>query len=166
MLTQLFYTGPSIEVLHERYAKGGVIDDRAPVRAGHEVRIDAPIQRVFDLLCDPSGWSEIEPDIHDVALDSPVVVDARFRWANGKARMSSRFAVLDPGREVTWTGTAPGGAKAVHRHLLEPDSGGGTRLRSEESIAGPLLVLLFPRRKLHAALVRWLGAVKTAAERR
>ena len=33
MLQQLFYRGPSIDVLHEEYAKKGRIDGEAPVRA-------------------------------------------------------------------------------------------------------------------------------------
>ena len=126
--------------------------------------VDAPPERVFALLRDPTGWPAIEPDIHGVTLDSAVRADGRFRWASGKARTTSRFAVLDPGREVTWTGTAAG-ARAIHRHVLEPADGGGTRLSSEESMAGPLLMLFFPRRKLHAALARWLDAIKSAAER-
>jgi hypothetical protein len=164
-VTALFTTGPSIERLHEQYAKRRRIDDRAPVRAVHEVEIAAPIRRVWDLLSDPRGWPDIDPGIHDVHLDSDVLTDASFLWSNGRVRLRSRFAVLDPDREITWTGTAPG-AKAVHRHLLEPIAGYGTRLRSEESMSGPLLAVLFPSRKLHAALVRWLDAVKATAEQR
>ena len=35
MLKQLFYSGPSIEVLQEEYAKKGRIDDKAAVKASH-----------------------------------------------------------------------------------------------------------------------------------
>jgi hypothetical protein len=49
MLTQLFYGGPSIEVVHEEYAKQGRIDANAPVRASQEVRIEAPAERVWEL---------------------------------------------------------------------------------------------------------------------
>ena len=45
MLKQLFYSGPSFEVLHEEYAKKGRIDEEAPVEASHEVRIEAPVER-------------------------------------------------------------------------------------------------------------------------
>lgn len=164
-MTTLFSSGPSMEMLHEQYAKRGRVDDRAPVRAAHQVQIGAPIGRVWDLLSDPRRWPDIDPAIHDVHLDSPPRADELFRWANGKVRMRSRFAVLDPDREVTWTGSATG-ARAVHRHLLDPVAGNGTRLRSEESLSGPMLALFFPSRKLHAALVFWLDAIKAAAEER
>jgi hypothetical protein len=49
MLTQLFYSGPSIEVLHEEYAKKGRIDVNAPVRASQEIRIEAPVERAWEL---------------------------------------------------------------------------------------------------------------------
>jgi hypothetical protein len=46
MLKQLFYRGPSINVLHEEYAKKGRIDARAPVGAARDIRIEAPAGKV------------------------------------------------------------------------------------------------------------------------
>jgi hypothetical protein len=43
MLKELFYSGPSIEVLHEEYAKRRRIDQAAPVKASGEIRIEAPV---------------------------------------------------------------------------------------------------------------------------
>ena len=166
MLKQLFYSGPSIGVLHEEYAKKGRIDEKAPITTAYEVRIETPVERVWELLSAPPDWETFEPDIHDVHLDSGVKADARFTWSNGKVRMESRFAVVDAAREITWTGVASG-AKAVHRHVLEPTGdGGATRLLCEESMAGPLLILFFNNAKLQAGLKKWLGALKTAAEER
>ena len=96
-------------------------------------------------------------------LDAGVRPDARFTWVNGRAHLQSRFAVVDVGRELTWTGTSLG-VKAVHRHVLEPRGDGTTRLFSEESMAGPLLVLFFSRAKLRAALEKWLRAIQTVAQ--
>src|SRR5215203_4782546 len=119
MLNRLFYSGPSIEVLHEEYARKGRIDEEARIKAFHEVRIEAPVERVWELLSDPPDWGTFDPDINDVHLDSGVKADARFTWRNGKARMKSRFAVVEGAREITWTGVAYG-AKVVHRHVLGP----------------------------------------------
>ena len=147
ILRRLFYGGPTIEVLHEEYAKKGRIDAEAPVKASHEVLIEAPVERVWWLLSDVAGWGTWYPDVHDVRLDSGVEADARFDWRNGKARIRSRFAVVDDEQEITWTGVSSG-AKAVHRHVLEPAGDGATRVFSEESMAGPLLVLFFDGAKL------------------
>jgi uncharacterized protein YndB with AHSA1/START domain len=163
-MNQLLYRGPSIEVLHQRYAKRERIDSRAPVTAAHEVEIHAPVQRVWDLLADPMAWPSFAPEVHGVHLDGPVAVDTRFTWANGRSRMKSRFAVVEPGREITWTGVSSG-FKAVHRHLLEATGDGATRVRSEESMAGPLLVLFYGSAKLQAGIEAWLAGLKRAAER-
>jgi uncharacterized protein YndB with AHSA1/START domain len=160
---QLLYRGPAIEALHQQYAKQGRIDQRAPVTTTYEVHINAPLQRVWDLLASPSGWPGFAPHIHDVHLDAPVTADTRFTWVNGRTRITSRFAVVDPGRELTWTGVSSG-FKVVHRHLLQATSDTATRVRCEESMAGPLLVLFYNSAKLQADLKTWLIALKTAAE--
>jgi len=58
------------------------------------------------------------------------------------------------------------GFKAVHRHLLEATGQGSTRVRCEESMAGPLLAVLYSSAKLKAGLEGWLNGLKAAAERR
>jgi hypothetical protein len=162
-MTKLLYTGPPLPVLHQEYAKKGRIDDEAPVTTTYEVDIDAPCERVWQLLANPLGWGTFDPAIHDVHIDGQVTADTSFTWANGRAQMKSRFAVVDPGRELTWTGSSMG-FKVVHRHLLSAARDGGTRVRCEESMAGPLLVLFYNQAKLHGALETWLTALKTAAE--
>ena len=56
------------------------------------------------------------------------------------------------------------GAKAVHRHDLKPAEGGATRVFSEESMGGPLLVLFYNSAKLGTDMEEWLSALKSAAE--
>jgi len=163
-MTKLFYAGPPLRVLHEEYAKNGRIDHEAPVTTTYEEDIRAPRERVWALLASPLGWETFDPAIHDVRLDGPVAAGTRFTWANGKARMKSRFAVVDPGRELTWTGASMG-FNVVHRHLLADAPGGSTRVRCEESMAGPLLTLIYGEAKLRTALETWLTALKSAAER-
>ena len=161
---RLFYTGPSTDVLYGDYARRGRIDDRAPISARCETIIDAPPERVWELLSQPQQWEQFASEVRDVRLDAGVVEGGRFAWRNGRAKLSSRFAVVDPGRELTWTGTALG-SQAVHRHLLTPTNNNQTRLASEESMAGPLLVLFFSSAKLHTSLNTWLAAITAAAQR-
>ena len=163
MLKQLFYSGPTIEVLHEEYAKRSRIDEAAPVKSSGEIRIEAPVERVWELLTDIRGWEDWAPDVHDVRLDSAMAVDSRFSWAIGRTRIKSVFAVVEPGRELTWTGAALW-TKAVDRHVLEPTDDGATRHYVEESLAGLLVPLLFSSAKLNAQHQRWLTAFKAAAE--
>ena len=159
----LLYRGPSLEVLHDEYARCRRIDPSAPIMAAHTVTIAAPVPLVWRVLAQPERWSEIDSAIHEVHLDGGVLEGARFTWRNGKTRLASRFAVVDHERELTWTGTALG-AKVVHRHVLRPTPDGGTELFTEESMAGPSLVLFFGSTKLYRALERWTSAITVAAE--
>jgi hypothetical protein len=54
---------------------------------------------------------------------------APMRWKLGGLTMRSTFAVVNPGRELTWTGRFLG-YKAVDQHLLEPAGNGRTTSRS------------------------------------
>ena len=162
-MRSLFYAGPSIARLHQDYAKQGRIDDRAPVTTTCEVVISAPVQRVWEMIASPAGWPAFDPAVHDVKLDGPAAVDAAFTWAKGRSHFRSRFAVLEPGREVTWTGTALW-LKVIHRHLLDATADGATRVRCEESMSGLMLGLFYTDAKLHADLLKWLTALKAGAE--
>ncbi|MEV4286168.1 hypothetical protein AB0K40_11760 [Nonomuraea bangladeshensis] len=90
-------------------------------------------------------------------------MDTPFTWVNGSIAITSRFAVVEPLRELTWTGSAMG-SRAAHRHLITTRQDGTTLLRTEESMAGTLLGLFYNSAELHAELTRWLGSIKTAAE--
>ncbi len=160
---KLFYRGPSVRVLHEQYAMQGRIDERAPVTSASELRIEAPAARVWQLLADPAGWPDVLPGRRVLRLDGGVTEGAEFSWAMGRNRISSRFAVVDPERELSWTGVAMG-VKAIDRQVLTPTPDGATILRLEESMAAPLLGLLFSADRLRAQHEQWLHAVKRAAE--
>jgi hypothetical protein len=162
-MSHLLYRGPSLQVLHEQYAKRGRIDERAVVTASQSVHIDAPPERVWQVLSRADAWPEVVAGISRVELPAGVAPDAFFTWVNGRSRIRSRFAVVEPLRELTWTGISSG-ARAVHRNRLSPLNHSRTQLRSEESMAGPLLTLFYNSDKLSAALEDWLLAVKAAAE--
>ena len=165
MSSRLLYRGPTLQTLHEQYAKQGRIDERAPVRAASSVNIDAAPELVWQVLSSVGDWPTVDPAISRVHLPTGVVADGAFTWTNGGARIRSRFAVVEHCQELTWTGVSFG-ARAVHRHLLHRIDDGTTRLTSQESMAGPLLSLFYPRTKLVHGLAAWLSAIKTAAEQR
>jgi len=164
-MSHLLYRGPALEVLHENYAKQGRIDDQAPVLARSCVDIDAPVTRVWEILGAVMDWPTVDAAISKVQLPAGVEVDAPFAWANAGARVKSRFAVVNRDSELTWTGVSFG-ARAVHRHILRATSGNGTRLESAESMAGPLLTMMYNSSKLNDGMTRWLTAIKAAAETR
>jgi len=103
---RLLYKGPSLDVLDEDYARRGRIDDVAPISARCETVVDAPVERVWDVLSHPERWEQFAPGIADVRLADGVVEGGCFTWRNGRTKLTSRFAVVRPGHELTWTGTA------------------------------------------------------------
>lgn len=161
---QVLRRGPSIEVLHQHYARASRIDEEATITARYELEIDAPVEQVWAQLGEPTGWGQWLPDVHDVRVESGVRPDGAFTWKNGKAGIRSRFAVVEPGRELTWSGVSLG-ARAVHRNVLEPLGPESTHVMSEESMSGPLLVLFLNQAKLEALLAAWLTALRAASLR-
>jgi hypothetical protein len=75
------------------------------------------------------------------------------------------FAVVEPERELTWTGVSLW-FKSVDVHVLEPTGDGGTRLFIAESLAGVLAPLVITGERLKAQHDRWLRAFRRAAEQR
>jgi ligand-binding SRPBCC domain-containing protein len=155
-------THPTIDRLHEDYAAQRRIDPSAPVTARRELVVDAPVEQVWALLADPRGWHDVDPKIHAVELDGDVAAGTRFTWRNGPVRLRSRFAVVDPLHELTWTGTALG-TRAVHRHVFTATTDGRTQLVTEESMDGLAAKLFFSSKKLGHDLEAWLTAIAKAA---
>ena len=163
MTANLFYTGPSLGTLHEEYAKKSRIDEQAPLTSEASITIGAPVPAVWAVLSDVARWPAWYPRFTVLELGD-VRPDAPMRWKLGGLTMRSTFAVVSPGRELTWSGRFLG-YKAVDQHLLEPAGNGGTTVTMRESLAGLLLPLLYRPSQLQAGHRQWLTALKTALER-
>lgn len=163
MFKRLFYGGPSFEVLHEEYAKQGQIDDRAPVKASSSIYIDAPVERVWELLINLPDWPALDSSIRDMQLEAGANVDARFNFRLNNFPIKAKFAVINPDRELHWTGASLW-FKAVDLHVLEPTHDGGTRLYIAESLAGVLAPLFMSSERLKVQHETWLTAFQRAAE--
>lgn len=161
-MTKLLYFGPSLKRLHETYAKQGTVDGEAPVYAAAELDVDAPLDRLWQVLSDVAQWPSWMPSVSSVRLDSAVRVDAGFSWVNSRVPLRSTFAVVEPMRELTWSGISMG-IKAVHRNTFQELPGGRVRVRTEESMAAPLLPLLFGSRQLRSSQVEMLASLQRAA---
>lgn len=57
MSTKLFYSGPSLAVLHEEYARNGRIDAAAQLTNSSDLVVDAPVGRVWEVIGDLRTWS-------------------------------------------------------------------------------------------------------------
>ncbi|GIH74440.1 SRPBCC domain-containing protein [Planobispora longispora] len=162
MASKLFYRGPSLTVLHDEYAVHGRLDRQAQLISSSSLVIGAPADRVWEIMADLATWPSWASKTEIVELGA-VRPGAPFRWRLNGVPLRSRFAVVAPGRELTWTGVFLA-YKAVDRHVLEPLEDGRTRVTVEESFAGPLASLVYSEDKLRANHERWLAELKAAAE--
>lgn len=161
-VAQLTYAGPDAETLHADYAARGRVDDLAPTQAAGEIVIEAAPERVWAVLAEVEGWPSIRADISDVRAEGPAAPGVRFTWQAGANRLTSRFAVVEPGRRLTYTSVAPG-TRVAHVYELAA-SGTGTSLRCRESLAAPILARFLSSAALQVGVDSWLAGVKTVAE--
>jgi uncharacterized protein YndB with AHSA1/START domain len=142
------------------------INRDAPATAEGELHIDADPPTVFAVISDIGQWPAWNPDVTSVTLQGPLQPGTLFRWKSGPSSLSSILQVVDPPREIAWTGTTMG-IKAVHVFRLQPTDG-GTLARSEESWEGLLASLLkgYSRKTLDKGIRRVLSHLKVEAERR
>ncbi len=141
------------------------INRDAPATAEGELHIDADPQTVFAVLAAIDQWSSWNPDVKSVTLQGPVQAGTTFRWKAGPSSITSTLQVVDPPRELAWTGSTMG-IKAVHVFRLQP-SEDGTLARSEESWEGLPARLLkgYSRRTLDNGIRSVLSYLKAEAER-
>ena len=67
----------------------------------------------------------------EINRNAPATATTEFRWKARPSSLTSTLQVVDPPREIAWSGTTMG-IKAVHVFRFQA-SDGGTLARSEES---------------------------------
>jgi hypothetical protein len=162
-IRRVLYHGPPLAVLHENYAKQRRTDDRAPITTSTTIAIAAPVDRVWSLLIDLAAWPKIDPSYRNIQLESTVTVDAHFRFVLNNFPIRARFAIVDPHRELTWTGLSLW-FKAVDIHRLQPAPDSTTRLTMAESLSGLLAHLFLNSAQLKAQHDKFLAGFKRLAE--
>jgi uncharacterized protein YndB with AHSA1/START domain len=141
------------------------IDPEAPVVSAHEIVIDAPIERVWDVLTAIDAWPAWNPDVKSVSIDGAVEQGSTFRWKAGPGTITSRIEHLERPHVIAWSGRTLG-IRAVHVWRLESREG-GTLARTEESYDGLVARLLRRslQKTLDSALADGAGYLKTEAEK-
>jgi len=106
------------------------IDRGAPATVEGEILVAAPPETVWAVIADLSGWPTWNSDVRSMTFQDPLEPGSTFRWKSGSASLVSTLRVVDPPREIGWTGVTMG-IKAVHVFRFEPNDG-GTLARSAE----------------------------------
>ena len=137
------------------------------------VRINAPLQVVWDVFSDIASWSQWNPVCRECRFEAGhmLVRGACISFSLNPMVLPIRIApevtYCEPGKKVVWKG-GRFGIHAEHEFLFE-EVDGGVVLRSTEFFKGPMLVfarLMFLPARLHALSLRLLDAIKARAESR
>ncbi|MEQ8470518.1 MAG: SRPBCC family protein [Marinoscillum sp.] len=143
-------------------AQEGKINPDASIRDSQSIIINASIEKVWNAIIDIKGWSEWNPDIKSVKIES-VEVGKSFSWNIGGTTINSTIRQIIPNELISWTGSAMG-IKAIHVWRLEEAEGNQTIVTTEESMQG-FFTLFFSHQKLHSSLLNWLDRLKQEAEK-
>ena len=140
------------------------VDATAPVLAHHEIDIRAPLETVWELHVDVSGWTRWNRDMTAAQLDGPFTPGTSFDWGSYGFPVTSTIYEVDAGHRILWGGTA-GGITGVHEWLFTPTQD-GVHVVTNESFAGEPVEAdaAGMQSLLDASLVAWLDSLKTAAE--
>jgi hypothetical protein len=112
-----------------------------------EIEIDAPPERVWQVLTDFDAYPEWNPFIRSIEGDPEVGSRLRVRIEPpGSRGMTFKPTVqaAEPARELRWLGRlfVPGLMDGEHRLALEPLDGGRSRFIQSERFSGVLVGLL------------------------
>jgi hypothetical protein len=142
------------------------VDRAARAYAKRSRLIAAPPDLVWSVLSDIPHWPDWNPGVRGMRVDGAVQRGTTFRWTGGGLPIRSRLELVQPCREIGWTGRAPG-IRARHAWYLSPERH-GTRVTTEEDFSG-LLARLMPRamkRTIDGVLEQGLAALETECLRR
>lgn len=148
----------------ENLARAGAIESDAPIKASLQIVVQAPVEKVWSVLTDVNGWPKWQSDIKEAQMIGPLESGTEFTWSSGGTRIQSKFALVEPYKEIAWTGTAFT-ATAVHVWKLEQMPGNKTLVKTEESMSGFLLTLFYSSKELQTIDQTWLDRLKREAER-
>ena len=146
-------------------ANAPTIREDAPVVSSAEIEIDAPIERVWEVLTAVERWPAWNPDVKSVSFVAPVAVGSTFRWKAGPGTIRSRVEHVDRPRLIAWSGQTLG-IQALHIWRLDGQNG-KTLVRTDESYDGLVARLLRRtlQKTLDAALADGARYLKAEAEK-
>ncbi|MFW5474679.1 SRPBCC family protein [Knoellia sp. CPCC 206450] len=135
-----------------------------------EIEIDAPPERVWDVMSDVERWPEWTDTVTAVTrLDAQALgLGSRVRVEQPKLPPTEYVVTeLDPGAGFTWVATGPG-VRTTARHRITA-AGSGSRVRLSVEQAGPVGVVMgrfFFRRLTDRYLATEAAGLKARCEGR
>jgi uncharacterized membrane protein len=142
----------------------------APVEQSTSIDVDAPVERVWEVLLEVERWPEWASTVTSVRRldDGPLAVGSRVRVEQPKIPPTEYVVTeLEPSRSFIWVATGPG-VRTIARHVLEDLGTGGTRVTLAVEQAGPVGTVMgrFYRRLTDRYLTAEAEGIKARSEGR
>lgn len=151
--------------LFSTYQPSENIHKNAPVKTVQTIIINAPPEKVYQLMCNVNQWGRWYSDVQEPSLSGAFQKGNSFDWKTGGLTIHSTIHTAVPYQKIGWSGRALG-AFAIHNWTFTPLQN-HTEVKIEESMEG-WLVQLMPQKFQHGleqSLQLWLTHLKTEAER-
>jgi hypothetical protein len=145
-----------------RLADAGQVEAKAPIKAAAVVVIKAPEAKIWRLITDVDRWPTWQLQIKDARLTGPLKTGSLFTWRTGGLLIHSRLGLVQVPKKIAWSGEAFG-LHAAHVWTLKKTSS-GVEVRTDETMSGLPLSLVYSSAALQRADASWLAALKKTAE--
>lgn len=141
------------------------INKDAPVTSQSEIIIDAPTEKVWQILTNINDWPSWQKEVTESTLKEEASEGVEFKWKAGGLSFTSQIHTIDSKMKFGWTGKTLG-ASAIHNWFFT-ENGDKTKVRVEESLQGvfPRMFKGYFQRNLDKGVNQNLMDLKTASEK-
>lgn len=142
------------------------INPNAPVVSNGEIEIAAPVEKVWNIMSSVEQWPHWHPKVRWAELRGQLYPGTRMFCKYGSMTIASVVQEVEYQRYLSWKSKMLG-MSCNHVWILDAVDG-GTHVRTEESLEGPLAWLLrgSAKKQLTRKIADWLKYMKAVAERR
>lgn len=141
------------------------INQNELLKCSKAITINLSSKKVWEVLSDIDNWAIWQTDINNSKLNGELKPTNTFSWNSGGANILSTLQIVDPNKELSWTGKSLG-IRAIHTWKLS-EQNGRTTIFVYESMEG-FLVGLFKKtfnKKLNSGMQKWLDLLKIECEK-
>ena len=143
-------------------AKEGRINENASIKDQHSIIINAPIDKVWEILADLSNWPTWNEDISKVVVNGDLEEGSRFSWVYNGNKINAEIQLLKEPNELAWSGKARW-VKEIYVWQLESDEN-QTIVTLSASLSGSFTIFVNSHQKVYRELIQWVECLKKAAE--
>jgi len=125
-----------------------------------EITINAPVERIYNILSNISGWPEWQTGVKKAKMEGDTIENKSFVWKAGGMTIKSKIHTVIPNREIGWTGKSVW-INAVHNWYFEK-RGDNTLVKVSECLEGFGAGLM--KKSLKKGMIKSLQELKDVAE--